>query len=366
MTTVIRQRTEDQIRLQARIVQAERVAVIATQLDGEIVYLNPAAEELYGWQSQEVVGRNIVELVVPTNKLESANQIMKALRAGESWTGEFTLKRKDGSQFTAFVTDSPIFDEAGLLIGIVGVSHDLTALKEALLKLETQVEDGSRNLKLANKNLRRLSSRLMQVRDEESRRLARDLHDSAGQLLTAVNMNNAIIKGQFHKLDAAGARAAVENEKLISQISREIRAITYLLHPPLLDEFGLETALRMYVEGYTKRSDIRVDLTVAPDFGRLPEEMEIACFRFIQECLVNVHRHSKSPSAAIKLGYQRRRVYIEVRDEGRGFSLSQLSESRENGVGLAGMRERIRYLDGTLDIKSDANGTVLIARLPLK
>ena len=154
----------------------------------------------------------------------------------------------------------------------------------------------------------------------------------------------------------------IENEALISQVSTGVRSITYLLHPPLLDECGLESALRNFVDGYSKRSGIKVDLTVLSGFGRLTNELEIACFRIVQECLVNIHRHSKSSTAAITLGCDVGCIVVEVRDSGIGIAPNKLSGSAS--VGLTGMRERVRHLSGTLQIKSDTTGTVVTARLP--
>ena len=360
---------EDNLRLQAALLQAVKMAVVATRPDGEILYWNPFAEQLYGWTADEVLGRNIVEMMVPPSGMQSAAEIMSLLRKGESWSGEFTVKRKDGAYFTASVTDSPIFDQAGSLIGLVGVSHDLTPVDQARVELERQVAQRTAELEAANQNLRDLSARLIQLRDEECRRIARDLHDSVGQLLAAIGMNIGVIKRQSHALDEAGARAVSENEILVAEISREIRTISHLLHPPLLDELGLVSALHSYVDGYSARSKIHVDLIIPPDFGRLTDDIEIACFRIVQECLTNIHRHSKSSAAAITMRHGDGRVLVEVSDGGIGMPrhrLAELTSSGGSGVGLAGMQERVRQLGGTLEIHSGAGGTTVMASLPLK
>jgi len=169
MASDIRQRTEDESYFQARMFGVVKVAIIATRPNGTIVYWNPFAEELYGWQVQEVIGRNIIELMVPKENVQSAKDIIASVRAGKSWTGEFTLGRRDGTHLTVYATDSPFFDETGNLIGIVSVSHDLTALAKARPELEWQVQKRIAELQAANENLRELSSRLIQSRDEERR-----------------------------------------------------------------------------------------------------------------------------------------------------------------------------------------------------
>ncbi len=241
-------------------------------------------------------------------------------------------------------------------------------LRKAHDELEQRVQERTSDLNTANEGLRELSGRLQQIRDEERRQIARDLHDSAGQLLAALGMNIGVMQAQSHKLDEAGARALSENAALVEQISREIRTISHLLHPPLLDVAGLASALRWYVDGFSERSKIRVDLDVPDEFRRLSDEMEIAIFRMIQECLTNIHRHSGGAAAAIRVHEEDRRVLVEVQDTGKGITLEkqlELSSSGRTGVGFRGMRERLRQLGGTLDIRSDGGGTVVIATLPL-
>ena len=161
-------------------------------------------------------------------------------------------------------------------------------LRNAHDELEQKVRERTADLNAANESLRELSGRLQQMRDEERRQIARELHDSAGQLLAALSMNIAVMQSQSHKLDEAGARAVSENAALVEQISSEIRTISHLLHPPLLDVAGLASALRWYVDGFSERSKIKVDLDIPDEFRRLSDEMEIAIFRMIQECLTNI------------------------------------------------------------------------------
>jgi signal transduction histidine kinase len=242
-------------------------------------------------------------------------------------------------------------------------------LRRAHDELERKIQERTADLNMANESLRELSGRLQQMRDEERRQIARELHDSVGQLLAALGMNLAVVQGQSGKLDSAGARAVSENAAMIEQISREIRTISHLLHPPLLDAAGLASALRWYVDGFSERSKIKVDLHIPEEFRRLSDDMEIAIFRMVQECLTNIHRHSGGTSAAIRVHEENHRVLVEVQDQGKGIPLEKrldLGSSGRTGVGFRGMRERVRQLGGTLEIRSDNSGTAVTATLPLR
>ena len=492
---------EHQARLHTRLLSSMRAAVIATQLDGKIIFWNPFATELYGWQLEDVLDHNILEFTFPEQTNAHAAAIMASLHSGQTWVGEFTVKCKDGGKLTASIANSPLFGDDGQLIGIVGVSFDLTAkklaeeelrrseeqfhslanalpelcwmarkdgyvfwynerwheytgmtpeqvegwgwqslhdpailpavmerwigslhsgqpfemefplrgrdgvfrwfltrahpyrntegeivswfgvntnideavktrkdLNEAHLQLETHVQERTAELHIANQSLRTLSGRLMQLRDEERRRLARDLHDSLGQSIAAIGMYLGSLRHQSDNLNPAGVRAVEEIAKLVDEMSRETRTISHLLHPPLLDEVGLDSALRWFVEEFSERSGLKVDLDISESFGRLSDDLEISIFRIVQECLTNIHRHSGSPTASIRIIQFDDQVSVEVEDYGRGISpekLAELKSSRLRGVGFRGMRERVGHLGGTWDIRSTGHGTLVAATLPI-
>ena len=161
------------------------------------------------------------------------------------------------------------------------------------------------------------------------------------------------------------ARAVSDNARLVEQVSSEIRTISHLLHPPLLDVAGLASALRWYVDGFSERSRIKVDLEIPADLGRLPSDMEIAIFRIVQECLTNIHRHSESPTATIHVYQEGEYLIVQVGDRGKGIPAEkqQELEAGRGGVGFGGMRERVRQLGGTLEIRSQGSGTVVSATL---
>lgn len=240
-------------------------------------------------------------------------------------------------------------------------------LRNAHAELEKHVQERTADLNAANQNLRELSSSLQQLRDEERKQIARELHDSVGQLLAALSMNVGALQSQALKLDAAAARNVSDSAGLIAQISNEVRTISHLLHPPLLDVAGLACALRWYVDGFSERSKINVDLEIPSEFRRLSSEMEIAIFRIVQECLTNIHRHSGSKTAKIVIHEEDRHLLVQIKDSGKGIPLAkqlELSSSGRTGVGFRGMRERVRQLGGELEIQSYANGTTVVATVP--
>ena len=213
-----------------------------------------------------------------------------------------------------------------------------------------------------------LNARMTMLQDEERRHIARELHDSVGQLLAAINMNSVSVEAECHKLSPSAAKSVAENAAMVEEISRQIRTISHLLHPPLLDEAGLACALRWYVEGFSGRSKIEAKIDISSDFGRLPEEMELSIFRVVQECLTNIHRHAASPTAGIRISQDDFCVRVEIEDAGKGIPLEKqlaLQSSAQAGVGFRGMRERLRRLGGTLQIQSNGHGTRVTAILPV-
>ena len=265
----------------------------------------------------------------------------------------------------------------GILIFLL-VSGLLTAMgetrrrrEEALLgaqkELEEAVKDRTVELDRTNESLRSLSARLMQLQDDERRRIARELHDSVGQMLAALGMNLAAVGSEIERLTKT-ATTINDSAALVQDLSQEVRTISHLLHPPLLDEAGLTSALRWYIDGFAQRSKIKVDLEVPADFERLARESETAIFRTVQECLTNIHRHSGSPTAKIRISASDGHVRVEVEDRGKGIPPEKQFEMASRGtpgVGIRGMRERLRQLGGSLDIESNAKGTRIVAQLPV-
>ncbi len=340
-------------RYQSLVEGVRDYAIFMLTPEGRVASWNLGAERLKGYRAEEIVGQNFscffTELDVADGKPE--RELKTAIAEGRA-EDEGWRVRKDGSRFWADVFMTVLRDTEGQLQGFSKIVRDVTERKRA------------------EESLRDLSARLMQIQDEERRRFARELHDSAGQLLAALSMNLTSLEAEENKANPKTANLLKESLDLVSELSRDVRTISYLLHPPLLDELGLSSALRGYVDGFAERSKIKVDLEISRDFGRLPRELETAIFRVVQECLTNIHRHSGSPVARICIARNENDVSVEVQDRGTGISAGKRPEivSRgKAGVGIRGMQERIRQFGGTFQIgaPSDGSGTIIVARLPV-
>jgi signal transduction histidine kinase len=245
--------------------------------------------------------------------------------------------------------------------------REIERLRTEQCSLEERVQERTAALDSANQNLRALSARLLQLQDEERRRFARELHDSVGQSLAGLTLNLSAVRTDIERL-AKTATALSESEAMVQEMSKEVRTISYLLHPPLLDEAGLASALRWYVEGFTQRSKIQVEAEFPDDFGRLSQELETAVFRVVQECLTNIHRHSGSRTAKVSIARFNGLVQVEVSDRGKGIAPEkryEIEASGTLGVGLRGMRERILQLGGSMKIDSNSPGTVVKVQVPV-
>jgi two-component system NarL family sensor kinase len=255
----------------------------------------------------------------------------------------YTVYTRTVREFPVEISLSPLETEHGLVFS--SAIRDITQRKAA--------QDAARQL----------SARLLQMQDEERRRIARGLHDSLGQYLTALKMNLDLLSTTDKK------RIAAECSEMVDKCLAETRTISHLLHPPLLDEAGLGSAIRWYVEGFAQRSGIKVKLELPSQFGRLHREVETALFRSLQEGLTNVHRHSGSSVVDIRLIVDTKQVRLEIKDKGQGIPPKTLKRLVEGiaytGVGLAGIRERMRELGGSLRIKSDKDGTLLRVTIPI-
>ena len=319
----------------------ERMQQSAAMLDasGSLVYANLSLAQLLGVEREKLIGLSLTKFLAPEDHPACLKLVREA--QGGSSEGELQLRRAGGDSIPAHVS-------------LCLLSRDKSAIGVLISDLTTRKEQGE------------LAARFQRMQDDERKRIARELHDSVGQLLAAIGMNISVVQLQSHKLDGEGMRAISENAMLVEQVSREIRTISHLLHPPLLDVAGLVSALRWYVDGFSERSKIKVDLDIPSDFGRLPDEVEIAIFRIVQECLTNINRHSGSDTATIVLAKQNDSLTVQVKDNGKGIPKEKqrdVLESGRAGIGFGGMRERLRQLHGSLDIQSEGRGTTVIAKL---
>jgi PAS domain S-box-containing protein len=339
-------REAERVKAQSEWLDAANDAIFVGDADEKITYWNRGAERLYGWSREEAIGKpahSLLQTDFPIPFAEIATQ-----RREGGWQGELVHARQDGSKVTVASRWTALTDADNNLAGWLEINRDITDRKAA-------------------EGARQLSAQLLKTRDDEHRRIARELHDNAGQMVIALILNLGQLK-PYESLRPEQTRILSDSDTLLQNLSSELRAISHLLHPPLLDEVGLWTALEWYVEGFSRRSGIATTLERDSSFGRLTPDLEIAIFRVVQECLTNVDRHSGSKEAAVRLLRRSQdEVWLEVRDRGKGISPEtqlSISEDGSPGVGLRGMRERVLQLGGNLRVESDGSGTTIAAAFP--
>jgi len=268
--------------------------------------------------------------------------------------------------YRSFALQSPreIFGLAGFLLFAAVIitigeraRRTQAKLNEAHDEMEIAVKERTAELAEANEKLRELTSSLMHLQDEERRRFARELHDSVGQLLAVIGMNLASFEGEQLTPDAA--RLLSDSQRLAEEISMQIRTISHLLHPPLLDEAGLRAALHTYVDGFSQRSKLEATLDISEGLPRLSRDLEISIFRIVQECLTNIHKHAGATSVSISIHWSGS-ITLKVADDGKG-----LRAGHGPGVGVRGMEERVRQLRGTFHIASNSRGTTVTVTMPI-
>ena len=369
----------------AELLENAPEAVQQTGPDQRILWANKALLKLIGYSAEEIVGPHLSELYVDRETFEEFWE--KLMRREEVYDFQAEFKCRDGSAKQVLIHSNGLWEE-GEFIHSRSFIRDVTernemiqALQRAHEELEMrvnlrtaeleqknlQIQEQAKVLEMTNKGLRELSARLLQVQDEERRRIARDLHDSTGQILALLSMTLSGLQAEARKFSPDLAQGLAENVEVVKQVSAELRTLSYLLHPPLLDEMGLESALRWYVDGFGKRSGIKVTLDLSANLGRLSRELETAVYRIVQECLTNIHRHSDSPMAMIRLSQSLGRIALEIDDEGKGIAqekISKIASSGLAGVGLRGMRERIMDFHGELEITSNGKGTHIKVTIP--
>ncbi len=346
---------------------AIRAAIIITDQAGTITYWNPFAEQLYGWPAKEVMGSNILEITVSARTEQEAKNHLEQLSAGQSCSDEFEVRCKNGQFLPALVTLSPLYDESATLCGIIGICQDLKGcklaeeqLRNAQADLENQVRERTTELELSNASSRSLTGLLIRAQDDERRRIARELQDTCGQLLAAMSK----------KVDRMEMDSSISNlnkfqecRELIASAAAELRNLSDLMHPPLIDDLGLTAALAEYIQGFEMRSGLTVQVEISDEVGRLDGDREIALFRIIQESLRNIHRHSGSSVASINIFCLGEEVVLEIRDQGRGLRTDGGSPTTLS-LGIRSMQERLRLFGGSLTIESSASGTLVRATLP--
>jgi PAS domain S-box-containing protein len=344
------------------IVQTAPDIVFSAQADGALDYVSDRFYEYTGAPPGAAVGFNWLEYLHPNDAEQTRAYWMERIAAGENAEAEFRSRGKDGSYRWFRARAIAVRDDQGQIVKWYGISsdiHDSKLLAQAMhdrsVELERMVEERTAAL-------RRLSGRLMSLQDEERRRIARDLHDGLGQDLIAVKM----LLGDGFQPNDPGVTAASEVNEMIDHAIQKVRSISHLLHPPLLDEVGLVSALRCYLDGLAERSSISTILDVQPtEFPRLTPELETAVFRITQEALTNVYRHSQASRAWVSLRHSSGYLTLAVMDDGKGI-IEQVAdlEPRSIGVGIGSMRQRAREFGGEMRLTKANPGTLVEVVIP--
>ena len=341
------------------LVENLHVGVVLLGPNQEIQFSNRARSEMYGMSQEQSLGKRAIDLgMTPLNEdgtempfsMRPVARAIATKKAVLNWVMGWRLA---ASEDVVWIQGEavPLFGDNGELENVIAAYSDITKWKQA------------------QEALHQLSTRLLQLQDEERRHLGRELHDVLAQSVMAVNLDLAQVARSSVPLDKRAKRALSEARSILGEMSLEIRTLSYLLHPPVLDELGLASAIQEYATGFSERSGITLGLEVQPGFGRLPQEAETALFRIVQESLSNIQRHSGSRTAKIRLRADSSCVELQVSDEGRG--MDQISVERGSGaatrlgVGILGMRERMIQLRGKLEVESTPSGTTVRAIIPL-
>lgn len=345
--------------LLASIVEQSESAIISTCPEGRIVSWNRGAEKLYGYLASEVIGKHPTFLYPPEH-IGELDQFIQRLSSGDAVIYHETERlRKDGRVVHVSLSVSRILDRFNQTAGFAEIATDIS----------DRVRDREK-IGAMNSELRRLSGHLLRMQDQERRRIAREIHDGAVQDLAGLALHLSALEGlDSVSGDPAAAKAVHDCLAHANASARELRTLSYLLHPPLLEELGLANTLQTFTEGFARRTGIRVALRLPGAFPRIDSDRELALFRIVQESLSNVHKHSASPDAEIRAAIEDHCLTVEIEDHGRGIPLTSFQQPANGvvlGVGMPGMQERARQLGGSLEIDSRPGRTVIRVRLPLQ
>lgn len=348
-----RKAAEEVVRFKADLLRAVGQAVIATDLDGIVLFWNDAAEKIYGWKVAEAMGKNIMQLTPARQSKEEAQAIMEQLAQGRSWSGEFMAQRKNGSVFPAYVSDSPFFDHNGKLAGIIGISYDLTSQKEAEAAI---IEMEKRMIKQQVEEQKKVSRAIIRGQEEEKNHIGKELHDNINQILAGAKMF----------LVTAGKKN--ENVKdliaypleLINNSIEEIRRLTYRQVTPL-KHIRLREQINMLMEGVQANVPLVINIDFNIDENLLSDELKLNLYRVIQEQLNNIVKHAGAQKVQIGLVTQDENIIVTIADDGKGFD----TKAKRKGIGISNIINRIASYDGKVDINSTpGEGTTLTVMVP--
>jgi PAS domain S-box-containing protein len=363
--------SEERFRLLVEAVQD--YAIFMLDPNGKVSSWNIGAERLKGYRATDIIGKHFSCFYPEEDKLEGKPdwELVIALKDGR-FEDEGWRIRKDGSRFWASVVITAVRDDSGKLLGFAKITRDFTERIEAQRALHKEIaerRDAQRQLHNSEKSLRELSLHLLRTQDEERRRIGRDLHDSLGQYLAVLKMKLESVASSVGQNDVEASEDLAQCIRLTQDSIKEVRTVAYLLYPPMLEELGLQSAIPWYLDGFSERSSIQTTFKVQAGLRRLLRDGELALFRVLQESLTNVHRHSGSKIAHVRLLTKKGMCILEIEDEGKGIPSQVLEQSTQDwtgsqGVGVRGMNERLRQLGGRLELMSKKTGTTVRAMIP--
>jgi PAS domain S-box-containing protein len=346
------------------IVQTAPDIIFSRKADGTRHYISSRFYEYTGAQPDSAVGFGWLEYMHADDRDASMATWLRCVQSGEDYESEYRLRRADGHYRWFRARAVPLRDLEGNMLKWYGTCSDIHDSKLLEQSIRDNALELERMVDIRTVELRRLSSRLMTMQDEERRRIAREIHDGLGQELAAAKM---ILDGILSKTSSPATRqAGADASQLVDRAITQVRTISHLLHPPLLDEVGLVSALRWYLEGLSERSGIEIGLTVEPsDLGRLKPDVETAIFRIIQEALTNIFRHSGAHNGSVSLIENEGQIVVTVRDDGKGIE-EQVIQLRPDsvGVGIGGMKQRVTELGGQLRLANANPGTIVEVVIP--
>jgi len=343
---------EEEINFKSSLLATVGQAVIATDLEGKIIYWNHAAENIYGWKAEEAMGLNITNVTPAYQSKEQSVKLMEQLKNGKSWSGEFTVKRKDGSVFPVFVTDSPIYDSGGKLIGIIGVSNDISEQKkaeQAIKKMEIEI------LNQQIQQQKKISRAIIKAQEEQRNHIGKELHDNINQILagTKLYLNVAAKKNETIK-DLV--KYPIE---LLDNSIKEIRLLTSR-HVVPLRNIDLKKLIGGLADNL-KNASVKTSFlyNVSSDFT--DDDLKLNVYRIIQEVVNNIIKHARASNVLISVSEENNLVNIEIKDDGKGFN----PDAARKGIGLSNMMDRTESFNGKMSIEtSPEHGCKVIITLP--
>jgi PAS domain S-box-containing protein len=346
------------------IVQTAPDIIFSRQSDGARDYISSRFYEYTGAPPDSAVGLGWLEYMHADDREGSLEHWLNCVQSGETYESEYRLRGADGQYRWFRARAVPLRDPQGAILKWYGTCSDIHDSKLLEKSIRDNAIELERMVDIRTLELRRLSSRLMTMQDEERRRIAREIHDGLGQELAAAKM---ILDGILAKDTSPSMRhAAADASQMVDRAIKQVRTISHLLHPPLLDEVGLVSALRWYLEGLSERSGIEMNLEVdPPDLGRLKPDLETAIFRIIQEALTNMFRHSGARKGRVSVMEKEGQIVVTVCDDGKGIE-EQVVQLRPDsvGVGIGGMRQRVTELGGRLRLANANPGTIVEVVVP--